>query len=235
MAVRALIFDVDGTLAETEEAHRVAFNDAFAEAGHDWNWSVDLYRDLLLVTGGAQRIRHFLDTIAQTASPDEITALHRNKNARYAAMVAGGALKLRPGVARLIDEARHARLPLAIATTTTRSNLDALLTHLFPPGATSWFDAIVTGEDVAHKKPHPEAYRRALDRLGIEPRACVAFEDSRNGLRAATACAIPTVVTPSRFTSHEDFTGAMLIRPDLDRPKPLDLSALGALICGVSR
>ena len=230
MALRALIFDVDGTLAETEEAHRAAFNQSFAEAGHDWHWSVDQYRVLLRVTGGRPRIRHFLGTIGETATDDEIASLHIRKNTLYAEMVAHGAVTLRPGVARLIDEARRARLKLAIATTTSRSNIAALLEHLLAPDAAAWFGAIVAGEDVAAKKPDPEVYVRALAALGIAAAEAVAIEDSRNGLLAATACGIATIVTPSIYSDREDFTGARLVRPDLERPAAITLVTLSGLL-----
>lgn len=230
MPLRALIFDVDGTLAETEEAHRAAFNQAFAEAGRDWHWSVDRYRILLRVTGGRPRIRHFLDTIGGTATDDEVAALHIRKNVLYAEMVANGTVTLRPGVARLIDEARRAELKLAIATTTSRSNLDALLTRLLAPDAAAWFDAIVAGEDVTAKKPDPEVYLRALAALGVAASEAVAIEDSRNGLLAASACGIATVVTPSAYSAEEDFAGATLVCHDLERPRTVNLAVLSGLV-----
>lgn len=229
MPLRALIFDVDGTLAETEEAHRQSFNQAFADAGRDWRWDVDTYRDLLRVTGGQQRIRHFLDTIGASAAPDEIAALHVRKNRLYAERVAAGGVEQRPGVARLIGEARARGLRLAIATTTSRANLDALLAHLFAADAAGWFAAIVAGEDVAHKKPHPEVYARTLTQLGIMPREAVAIEDSRNGLVAASACGIATIVTPSVYSAGEDFGGAALVCRDLDAP-PVDVELLARIV-----
>lgn len=228
MGLRALIFDVDGTLAETEEAHRAAFNRTFAEAGHDWSWDVDTYRDLLRVTGGQQRIAHFLTTIGETATSVEIAALHARKNDLYADHVAGGEVALRPGVARLIDEARGAGIELGIATTTSRSNLDALLVQLLAPDAASWFDAIVTGEDVSIKKPDPEVYVLTLAALGITPAEAIAIEDSRNGLLAALACGVRTVVTPSLYSAREEFTGAALIVADLDTP-PVTVATLANL------
>ncbi|QXQ05960.1 HAD-IA family hydrolase [Sphingosinicellaceae bacterium] len=216
MGLRALIFDVDGTLAETEEAHRAAFNQTFAEAGRDWYWSVDAYRDLLRVTGGQQRIAHFLTTIGETATPAEIATLHARKNALYADLVASGEVALRPGVARLIGEARAAGVKLGIATTTSRSNLDALLVQLLAPDAATWFDAIVAGEDVRIKKPDPEVYALTLAALGVAADEAVAIEDSRNGLVAAAACGIRTIVTPSLYSRGEDFSGAWLVCGDLD-------------------
>lgn len=227
MRLKALIFDVDGTLAETEEVHRAAFNATFAEAGLAWSWSVDDYRDLLRVTGGQQRLRAFADRLGDALTDAAIAALHRRKNAAYADRVAAGEVALRPGVARLIGEARAAGLKLAVATTTSRSNLDALVGRLLGPGR--WFDAVVAGEDVVRKKPDAEVYRRTLAVLALPAAACIAVEDSRNGLDAALACAIATVVTPSRYTTHEDFAGAALIADDLDHPR-VNLATLDALL-----
>jgi HAD superfamily hydrolase (TIGR01509 family) len=231
MKLKAIIFDVDGTLAETEEAHRTAFNQAFAEARRDWHWSVNDYRELLKVTGGRERLRHFLASIGATESDMFVADVHARKNAIYANLVKGGAVELRPGIARLIDEARNAGIRTAISTTTSKDNLLALLDCHFGTGAISGFDAIVTGEDVIRKKPDPEAYARTLDALDLPQQACIAIEDSRNGLLAAMACGITTLVTPSLYTSHETFGGAVGVRPDLDAPyPPIDVAALDMLL-----
>lgn len=232
MSLRALIFDVDGTLAETEEAHRTAFNLAFTEAGLKWHWDKPLYRELLQITGGRERIRHFTTTIGETVSDAAVTALHHRKNALYAERVDAGGLTLRPGIARVTREAMDAGVRLGIATTTSRANLIALLDRLLPNVR---FDAIVVGEDVLAKKPDPEAYRLVLRRLAMPAQDCVAIEDSRNGLRAARACGIATVVTPSAYTDHEAFTGAALVRASLDGPPPVDLACLEALASPLAR
>lgn len=219
MRLQAILFDVDGTLAETEEAHRTAFNQAFAEAGLPWVWSQDDYRELLKVTSGQLRIRRFLETIGETAPDELIASLHRRKNEVYAALVADKQVQLRPGVARLIDEARQAGLKLAIVTTTSRVNIEALIAHILPAGAIDWFDTLVTGEDVQVTKPDPEAYTIAVARLGVPASACIAVEDSRNGLLAAQAAGIATLVTPSFYMSHEHFEGAALVCNTLDAPR----------------
>ena len=216
MAVRVLIFDVDGTLAETEEIHRLAFGRAFAAEGLDWTWDVELYRELLRVTGGKERIRHF---VASHGLPplDEarIARLHAHKNAIYGEIVAAGGAPLRPGVADLLARAHAAGLRLALATTTSRANVAALLAGSFSAFPDGLFDPIVAGEDVAAKKPDPEAYTLALDRLGLPAADCLAFEDSLNGLRAATGAGLRAIVTPSLYTAHEGFTGAAAVVPDL--------------------
>jgi HAD superfamily hydrolase (TIGR01509 family) len=228
MRLRAVIFDVDGTLAETEEAHRTAFNQAFAEAGLPWHWTHDDYRALLTTTGGRERIARYRAQIGVDPDPDGAAALHARKNAIYAALVAEGAIVPRPGVMRLLQRCRDAGVALAIATTTSRANLDALLYHGFEPAAQTWFRVIVAGEDVAAKKPDPAVYRQVLAGLGLAAQQCVAIEDSAPGLAAATACGIATVITPSHFTRWQDFSGAALVCNDLDAH--VDLALLDALL-----
>jgi HAD superfamily hydrolase (TIGR01509 family) len=231
MRLKAIIFDVDGTLAETEEAHRNAFNQSFAEAGRDWHWSADDYRDLLNVTGGRERIRHFLGTINETESDQFVADIHARKNAIYARLVESGAVALRPGISRIIGEARRNNIQTAIATTTSRTNLTALLDCHFGAGAIAGFDAVVTGEDVAKKKPDPEVYKRTLDTLNLPPHHCIAIEDSRNGMLAAIAYGVAVLATPSLYTLHERFDGAAGVRTDLEYPfPPIDLAALDTML-----
>ena len=230
MRLKALIFDVDGTLAETEEAHRRAFNRAFAGAGHDWVWSPDLYRRLLETTGGRERIVAFLNLIGEVLPVAEIGQLHRAKNAIYERLVADGEVALRPGVARLIGEAHDAGVVLAIATTTSFGNLCALLDRHFGESPLARFGAVVTGEDVAAKKPDPQAYTRALALLRLGPDECLAIEDSRNGMIAAQRAGLAVLVTPSHYTDHEAFDGATLVQDNLDQPHPVTLADLEALL-----
>jgi HAD superfamily hydrolase (TIGR01509 family) len=231
MRLKAIIFDVDGTLAETEEAHRRAFNQAFTEAHRPWHWSEQDYEALLTTTGGRERIARYMAETGLAPDAGAVAALHRRKNEVYAAFLAAGAIVPRPGVMRLIGESRARGIALAIATTTSRSNLDALLRHAFGQGAQGWFSVIVTGEDVQAKKPDPEAYRLALSALALDPARCVAIEDSRNGLIAARAAALATIVTPSRYTSSQDFLDAALVCGCLDDPpRPVDIDGLNAIL-----
>lgn len=233
MPLKAIIFDVDGTLAETEEAHREAFNQAFAEAGKSWRWSEADYAALLTTTGGRERVARHMTEAGLDPDSDMIATLHARKNQLYGDLVARGAVAPRPGVFRLINEARARPIKLAIATTTSRSNLSALLHHAFAADAASWFSAIIVGEDVAAKKPDPEVYRRALAGLALPASDCVAIEDSRNGLDAALACGVATVVTPSLYTASEQFDGAALVSADLSID--IDIDRLESLIVRPAR
>jgi HAD superfamily hydrolase (TIGR01509 family) len=218
IVIKALIFDVDGTLAETEEGHRRAFNAAFAEAGLDWAWNVDLYRELYRVTGGKERMRRYADMRGVSAaelSDADIAKLHARKNAHYAEIVRSGECPLRPGVERLIRTSRARGLRLAICTTTSRVNIVELIQATMRPERLGMFEAVISGEDVPLKKPAPHAYLRVLEMLALRPDQCLAFEDSRNGLVSATAAGLPTIVTPSLYTRHETFEGAAMILSDL--------------------
>jgi len=221
----ALLFDVDGTLAETErDGHRVAFNQAFHAAGLDWEWSESLYGELLSVTGGKERIRHYVARHRPefTWPPDRdafIAALHRDKNRRYAELLARGRIGLRPGVRRLFAEARAAGIPMLIVTTTSPANVDALLEHCIAPDAHGWFALIAAGDIVPAKKPAPDIYEYALQRCGLRAQDCVAFEDSPAGLQSARAAGVPTVVTVSHYSRGADFAGACLVVDHLGEPE----------------
>lgn len=230
MKLKAILFDVDGTIAETEEVHRAAFNRVFAEAGHDWHWSTEDYRELLKTTGGRERIRHFVENISAVITDAEIAEMHVRKNTIYAELIGFGAAELRPGIARLIREAKEAGVRMAVATTTSRTNLTSLLNLHFGQKWNDLFDAVICGEDVARKKPDPEVYRLALEALGLEAGACVAIEDSHNGMVAASACGIPVVVTPSHYTCHEHFEDAAILCRDLDGPMRIGIGSLDHLL-----
>lgn len=206
MTLKAIIFDVDGTLAETEEAHRAAFNQAFAERGLPWHWDRAVYGALLKVSGGKERMAAF----AGPGHDDLIAALHRRKTELYTQAVAAGGVPLRPGIAALIAEAWAAGLVQAIATTTTRANVLALL-----GGHPEWCTVMACADDAPVKKPDPQVYHFVLARLGLSPGDCLAIEDSANGVRAARAAGIPVVVTRSAYTQDDDVTGALAVFPDL--------------------
>ena len=209
--LKAIIFDVDGTLSETEEIHRRAFNETFDHFDLDWCWSQDLYRELLLVSGGKERIGYFLERsgIALDAFPDEFTtALHAFKTKRYVLLLASVKFELRPGVRELIDAARRNGLQLAIATTTSRANVECLIAGAFGSDGMSLFASVVCGDEVALKKPAPDVYLRVIEQLGIAASECIAIEDSRNGMLAAHGAGMAVAITPAFYTRGENFSGA---------------------------
>ncbi|APW47387.1 HAD-IA family hydrolase [Rhodoferax antarcticus] len=221
-ALQALIFDVDGTLADTESVHMAAFNHAFAELGLDWVWTPEIYTQLLEISGGKERILHYwkqrnpdVKELDANALTDRINRMHELKTAAYESAINAGAVALRPGVLELMDEALSEGLQLAIATTTSPVNIAALLRRAIGPDWRLNFAAIGDASTAPIKKPHPQVYLQMLDALQLPAAHCLAFEDSSNGLRAATAAGLQTIVTPSAFTSHHDFSGALRVVPDL--------------------
>lgn len=206
--IEAILFDVDGTLAETEELHRRAFNETFAALGVDWFWDREEYRELLTTTGGKERIARFLRHQKGDPAPLPIADIHRAKTERFVALMAEGEIALRPGIADLIAEAKRAGIRLAVATTTSLPNVEALCRACFGHPAREIFDVIAAGDMVAEKKPSPDIYRLALRELDVPPERAVALEDLLNGLRAAKGAGLRCIVSPGFYTRHEEFAGA---------------------------
>lgn len=230
MSLRALIFDLDGTIAETEELHRSAFNRAFTEAGLDWEWSVARYRELLAIAGGKERLRHYMHGDRPEIPPAEVEtlsiALHAAKSRLYRQLLAETPLNPRPGIRRLLAAAIRESIPCAIATTSTVPSAIAVLNNALAPEGTAWFAEIAGGDTVPAKKPAPDIYLYVLDQLGLDPRHCLAFEDSDNGLQAATRAGLTTVVTVNAYTEGQDFTAAALVLDCLgDRDRPCTVLA----------
>lgn len=224
MRLKALLFDVDGTLAETErDGHRPAFNRAFADYCLHWQWDESLYGRLLAVTGGKERMFHFAsEYLGSSERPEDldtlIPELHTAKNRHYAAIIDAGEISLRPGIRRIINEAHKAGVRLAIATTTTRVNVIALLESLLGKESIGWFEVIATADEVPDKKPSPDVYQYVLDQMGLKADECIAVEDSENGIKASIALGIPTLVTVSEYNRDGDFSEALLVVDNLGEP-----------------
>ncbi|NOZ51590.1 MAG: HAD family hydrolase [Gammaproteobacteria bacterium] len=228
--LRGLLFDVDGTLADTErDGHRVAFNRAFQEAGLVWNWPDALYGELLTITGGKERIRHYIETYlddfqAPMDLDEFIVGLHQSKTAYYMHLLAGGAIPLRSGVKRLLLEAREVGLRLGIATTTTPENVEALLLNTLGADAVGWFEIIAAGDVVPKKKPAPDIYFYAMEKMGLRPDQCIAFEDSENGIRASHAAGLTSIITVNGYTREHNFADAAIVLDQMGEPDlPFDV------------
>ena len=212
--MKALIFDVDGTLADTEDAHREAFNDAFAKAGYAWNWDRVLYKHLLKVTGGKQRIRFFLeeqhpDFLERDDIDELIPALHKSKTDFFVARLQNGQVPLRPGIEDLINECRANDMTIAIATTTTPVNVETLLRVNLGDDSLGWFACIGDGGKVPVLKPEPDVYNWVVDKLGLQAHETLALEDSRNGLVACERAGVPCLIVTNDYTLGQDFTGCL--------------------------
>ncbi len=220
----ALIFDLDGTIADTEEIHRLAFNAAFAEHGLSWEWSPAEYARLLSVSGGRERILYYARQ-SPPAAADETPLtefarrLHGLKSLLYARMLADRGAPLRPGVSRLLHEARRCGIRLAIASSTSLANVRAVFDRNLPGDCAHWFDVLATCDEVEEKKPSPAVYRYVLDCTGWDAHRCVALEDTPNGNRAALDAGLATVITTHAFTRRDDFAGASLVVSDLGEPE----------------
>jgi HAD superfamily hydrolase (TIGR01509 family) len=223
-ACEALIFDVDGTLAETErDGHRVAFNRAFKAFGLPWHWPIGLYGQLLRVAGGKERIRYFIDRY-QPPMPysgdlsNLVIDLHRTKTEYFKELLLNRAIPLRPGVKRLIDEARHDHVRLAIATTSAKDNVLPLLETLLGQSSPQWFEIIAAGDMVPQKKPAPDIYHLVINTMELQPDRCLVIEDSQQGLEAATSAGLTTVITVNDYTRNHSLTAAKLVVNHLGEP-----------------
>jgi HAD superfamily hydrolase (TIGR01509 family) len=215
--LQALLFDVDGTLADTErDGHRVAFNLAFKKEGLDWDWGESLYGDLLAVTGGKERIKFYLAEFNTSFDkPDNfedfVKNLHSLKTKFYVQLMQEGKVPLRPGVEALIKEAKNVGMRMAVVTTTTLENVTALLDNTLGKGSQSWFEVIAAGDIVPAKKPAPDIYNWALEQMNLKAEDTIAFEDSLNGIRSSTGAKIKTIVTVNEYTKNDDFSDAAVL------------------------
>ncbi|TNF36970.1 MAG: HAD family hydrolase [Gammaproteobacteria bacterium] len=222
--LEALIFDVDGTLADTErDGHRVAFNMAFKEYKLDWHWDEALYGKLLEVTGGKERMAFYLENFhtdypRDDKTPALIAELHKAKTRHYTELLSHGDIPMRPGVKRLLMEARDAGIRLAVATTTTPENVTALLEHALAPGSSDWFEVIAAGDIVPAKKPAPDIYVYALEKMNLSPESCLAFEDSENGIKSSMGASLKTIITINGYTRDQNFNDAALVLDNMGEP-----------------
>jgi HAD superfamily hydrolase (TIGR01509 family) len=224
MTIEALILDVDGTLADTEEVHRVSFNMVFEARRLGWSWDRAEYRRLLDVTGGKERIAAYISTLPIGNAERQrllslVPELHAEKTRFYGEVVREGGVSLREGVERLLNEALDQGCRLALASTTTAANISALLSTTLGARGLDLFAVIACGDQVRAKKPAPDIYKLALDTLGLPPEQALAVEDSANGLRAATSAGLWTLVTPTFWTQDSDFSAAGLVLPRLGSPE----------------
>src|SRR5690606_3393348 len=222
MVMKALIFDCDGVLVDTErDGHRVAFNRAFADIGLDVSWDVELYGELLKVAGGKARMTAYFDKAGWPAEAKDKTAfvaeLHKRKTAIFKDMLATGQLPLRAGINRIIDEASAAGIRLGVCTTSNPISVDGVL-DLMGPERKRKFEFVLAGDVVSRKKPDPEIYNLAKERLGLPAASCMVIEDSRNGLLAAHGAGMPCLITTSTYTTNENFDHAVKVVPELGDP-----------------
>lgn len=220
MKLKCIIFDVDGTMADTErDGHRVAFNLAFEESGLDWHWDENLYGKLLAVTGGKERMSFYQNDFLNQAilSQQEIKDLHVIKTKYYIQLLESGKIPLRKGVEGLIRDAKKQNITLAISTTTTPINVTALLKANLGENAESLFKVIAAGDIVKHKKPAPDIYLYALKQLQLNAQDCIAIEDSEAGLQSALQAGLKTIVTTNKYTQNQDFSQAQEIHSDFSQ------------------
>lgn len=237
--MKAIIFDCDGVLADTErDGHRVAFNKAFAKKGLPIEWSVELYGELLEVAGGKERMRHYFDNYG---SPPEVAdidkdallkELHKFKTDYFIEIIESGQLPLRPGVARLVDEAIAGNIALAICSTSHERAVNLVAEILLGPERKAHFSTILAGDVVSKKKPDPEIYNLASERLSLKPSECVVVEDTRIGLLAAKAAGMYCVITTNAYSKNEDFTEADLVVTELGDPPNVQVT-LETILCRI--
>ena len=216
MELKAVFFDLDGVIADSEDLHRRAFNAAFGEFGLAWHWDFAIYKELLSIAGGQERIRHYLERaepslLRRPDCADFIKAMHKAKNQTYNELVGREKSLLRPGVAELIEQLRAEGVKCVVATSTSRENVHTALQKGFGGGYEKLFAAIADGDRVAEKKPSADLYIWALGELGLPPIACLAIEDAPRGVEGANSAGIKAVAVVSRYTDGEEFPAAVAV------------------------
>ena len=209
--MKALLLGSIGTLSDTSELQRRAFNEAFREHGLGWHWERDAYRHMLRQSGGARRVRAQADAEGIEVDAE---AVHATKSDRFQAMLRAGEAELRPGIRALVSRARGEGVRLGLVTTTSPANVDALLGSLHVPR--DGFDVVVTADDVAAGKPAPDCYRFAAAALAVAPEDCLAVEDNADGVRAALAAGMTCLAWPGSNNEGHDFAGARMAGADIE-------------------
>lgn len=234
MSFRALVFDCDGVLADTErDGHRPAFNATFDAFGVPVVWDVEEYGRLVEIGGGKERMGSlFSGPLAgsewdgdEESRKATLAAWHKDKTARYIELIDSGAIPGRPGVRELAQEAADAGILLACASTSAEASVRAVLRNVMGEELAGRF-AVFAGDVVPAKKPAPDIYLHAVQHLGVEPGEAVAVEDSGIGCKAAVTAGLTTVITTSAYTAADDFTGAALVVPSLEHTTLSDIRAL---------
>ncbi len=227
--IKALIFDCDGVLVDTErDGHRVSFNRAFKAKGLDIEWDVTLYKKLLEIAGGKERMKFYFDEFGWPETIEDkdafIKELHKLKTDLFMQIIEAGELPLRPGVASIVDEAIAKNLKLAVCSTSNERAVNLVVEKMLGEKRKSHFNAILTGDVVSKKKPDPEIYNLALKKLNLKPNECVVVEDSRNGQLAAKAAGMHCIITTNGYTENEDFSEAELVVPELGDPPNVNVT-----------
>lgn len=226
--LRALLFDIDGTIVDNEELHRLCYNRAFLRSGVDWEWDRALYAELLLVSGGIDRLNAYLDRLAP--EPEErarlrtlIPFIHRTKTQEYARRLEEGQVSIRPGIVNLMKEAKAAGLLIGCVSSSNWDNSGIVLDKALRSASDIHIHARVGGEMVRRRKPAPDVYELLMNMLRVSPDSCIALDDSPNGVASARAAGAYVVATPSQWTAGLDLSAANLVLPSLEGVSLADL------------
>ncbi len=223
MTLEAILFDVDGTLAETEEVHRQCFNAAFEEFETNWMWDPHLYAELLEFSGGKSRLHHYAaqyhpNFYHRPGGKDLVNDIYLCKVDNYVRRVERKDVSLRPGVRRLLEEAREEGLRLAIVTSSSPKNVAPFLEATIGEEALGWFEVVAAGDCVKDVKPSPDIYAYTLSKMELSPEVCIAIEDTGNGLRSSSGAGVATVITTHHYSADDDFSGAAAVLSHLGEP-----------------
>jgi len=220
--IKAAFFDQDGVIIDTErDGHRVSFNMTFKEFGFTDEWDVDYYHELLQIAGGKERMKHHWKTkgFSRPLTEEEIDNLvkemHKRKTAIFVDLIESGKLPLRPGIRRFMKELMEAGIQIGVCTTSNEQAAKAITEKIL---SDIKFDIVLAGDVVKNKKPDPEIYNLALSRLGLQPDECFVVEDSKNGVKAAKAASMKTIVTTNGYTEKEDVEAGDVIVSSLGEP-----------------